>query len=440
MESTTVPIRKDNAWMKRFIPIWSAQIFSLLGSGIVQFAFVWWLTQKTGSAVILTTATLVALLPEVFLSPFAGALVDRWNRRWVMVIADGSIALVTLSLVVLFAMNRVEVWHIYIVLFLRSLGGIFHWPAMQASTTLMVPEEHYSRIAGINQAIRGTLNIVAAPLGALLMSLLQFYQVVAVDIVTAIIAITPLLFIHIPQPVRSDAGEVLTPKRLIADIGASLKYLRTWKGLLYLLLLAALINFLLAPTDALIPLLVTKHFAKGVWELSFLMSAVGVGTVAGGLLLGVWGGFKKRIVTSLIGVVGLGLGVFVLGMAPANAFVAGVIGCAVVGFMNPMANGPLQAILQSTVPPEMQGRVMGLISSICAAMIPLSMLVAAPVAEYLGIRTWFWAGGLLTILVGAAAFFVPAIMSLESNGKETLQKEPAELNVALLEGITDQGK
>src|SRR5512133_547984 len=124
MESTT-PIHKDNTWMKRFIPIWSAQIFSLLGSGIVQFAFVWWLTQKTGSAVVLTTAILVALLPDVFLSPFAGALVDRWNRRWVMIIADGSIALVTLSLVVLFAMNRVEVWHIYVVLFLRSVGGIF---------------------------------------------------------------------------------------------------------------------------------------------------------------------------------------------------------------------------------------------------------------------------------------------------------------------------
>ncbi|MEN6571347.1 MAG: MFS transporter [Anaerolineaceae bacterium] len=426
MEPNITESRKDNRWMKRFIPIWSAQVFSLLGSGVVQFAFVWWLTQKTGSAAVLTTATLVALLPEVLLSPFAGALVDRWNRRWVMIIADASIALVTLALVVLFALNRVEIWQIYVVLFLRSIGGIFHWPAMQASTTLMVPQEHYSRIAGINQAIRGALNIVAAPLGALLMTLLQFYQVVAVDVVTAAIAITPLLFIHIPQPVHEDAGSMLTPARLFKDIGEGFKFLKAWKGLLYLLLLAALLNFLLAPAGTLMPLLVTKHFGKGVWELSILESALGIGTVAGGLILGAWGGFKKRIVTSLTGVIGLGLGVAIMGLAPANAFIIGAVGCAFLGFMNPIANGPLQAIMQSTVPPEMQGRVMGVTTSVCTAMMPLSMAVAAPVAELLGIRTWFWAGGLLVMLAGGLGLFVPAIMTLESHKVHQPALEPGD--------------
>ncbi len=440
MEPTTTAIHKDNSWMRRFIPIWSAQIFSLLGSGIVQFAFVWWMTQKTGSAVILTTATLVAMLPEVFLSPFAGALVDRWNRRWVMVISDGAIAMVTVVLVVLFAMNKVEIWHIYVALFLRSAGGIFQWPAMQASTTLMVPEEHYARIAGLNQAIRGALNIVAAPLGALLMTLLQFYLVVAVDVVTAMIAITPLLFFHIPQPVRQDAGEILTPGRVLKDIGEGFRYLKTWKGLLYLMLLATLLNFMLAPAGTLMPLLVTQHFGKGVWELSLTESAIGIGTVIGGLLLGVWGGFKKRILTSLMGVIGLGFGVLIMGVAPAEYFVIGVVGCALLGIMNPIANGPLQAIMQKTVPPEMQGRIMGLTSSVATAMIPLSMLAATPVAQFLGIRTWFWAGGTLTILLAIIGIFIPEIMMIESHGKAkpavggsgNLQ---AELNLA-----TDQDK
>jgi len=163
MDSKVIETPSKKNWMSRFVPIWTGQIFSLLGSAVVQFALVWWLTQKTGSATVLTTATLVALLPEVLLAPFAGALVDRWNRRWVMVVSDASIAIITLTLVVLFALNKVEVWQIYGVLFLRSIGGIFHWPAMQASTTLMVPREHYSRIAGINQAVRGALNIIAAP-------------------------------------------------------------------------------------------------------------------------------------------------------------------------------------------------------------------------------------------------------------------------------------
>ena len=118
----------DQHWMRKFIPIWSAQIFSLLGSGLVEFALVWWITQKTGSAAMLTTATLVAVLPQVFLAPFAGALVDRWNRRKVMIFADGIIALLTLSLAILFAFDLVQVWHIFVVMFLRAIGGIFHWP------------------------------------------------------------------------------------------------------------------------------------------------------------------------------------------------------------------------------------------------------------------------------------------------------------------------
>ncbi len=410
---STMEQTKGTNWMRKFIPIWSAQIFSLLGSGLVQFALVWWITQKTGSAVLLTTATLVAVLPEVFLAPFAGALVDRWNRRKVMIFADAIIALFTLTLAILFAFNLVQVWHIFVVIALRSVGGIFHWPAMQASTSLMVPEQHFSRIAGINQALRGSLNIIAPPLGALLMTLLKFHLVIGIDVLTAIIAITPLLFIHIPQPVRSDTGEMLTPRILFRDMAGGFHYLKTWKGLLYLLLIAAVLNFLLGPAGTLSPLMVTQYFQKGVWELSLLDSIVGVGVVIGGLLLGVWGGFKSKIVTSLTGVVGLGFGVFLFGIIPANAFWVAVVAMGLLGFMNPIANGPLQAIMQSRVPAEMQGRVMGVTSSLCTAMMPLSMIIAAPVAEFLGLRVWYWLGGALVMVIGLIAFFIPAIRALE---------------------------
>lgn len=422
MENETKPA--ETQWMRKFIPIWSAQIFSLLGSGLVQFALVWWITQKTGSAALLATGTLVAVLPEVFLAPFAGALVDRWNRRKVMIFADAIIALFTLTLAILFAFDLVQVWHIFVVMFLRSVGGIFHWPAMQASTSLMVPEKHFSRIAGINQALRGSLNIIAPPLGALLMSVLKFYQVISVDVITAIIAITPLLFIHIPQPVRADAGEMITPRALLKDMGEGFRYMKTWKGLLYLMFIAAILNFLLAPAGTLSPLMVTQHFKAGVWELSLLESILGVGVVIGGLLLGVWGGFKSKIVTSLSGVVGLGFGVLLFGIAPANMFWLGVVGMGVLGFMNSMANGPLQAIMQSRVPAEMQGRVMGTTSSLCTAMMPLSMIIAAPVAEFLGLRVWYWLGGSLVMVIGFAALFIPSIRALEEG--------PSQISVAVV--------
>jgi MFS transporter, DHA3 family, macrolide efflux protein len=422
------PIVVEQKWMRKFMPIWSAQIFSLLGSGLVQFALVWWITQKTGSAAMLAMGTLVAVLPEVIIGPFAGALVDRWNRRYVMIVADGAIAFITLILAVLFAFNLVQIWHIFVVMFLRSLGGIFHWPAMSASTSLMVPEKHLSRIAGINQALRGSLTIIAPPLGALLMTVLQFYQVIAVDVVTAIIAITPLFFITIPQPVRADAGEMVTPKSVLRDVAAGFRYMKNWKGLLYLTFIAAVLNFLLGPAGTLSPLMVTQHFQKGVWELSMLDSAIGIGIVAGGLTLGVWGGFKSKITTSLVGVIGLGFGVFIFGIAPANMFWMGVAAMVFLGFTNPIANGPLQAIMQAKVAPEMQGRVMGTTSAICTAMMPLSMLVAAPVAELLGLRVWYWLGGALVMLIGFCAFLVPEVMALDH-----APKDPAAIPVPAVE-------
>ena len=135
---------KDNRWLRRFALLWGGQAMSLLGSRLVQFALVWHLTVQTGSTAVLATATLVALLPEVLLSPFAGALVDRWDRRKVMIFADGAVALTTVGLVLLFLTGAIQIWHIYAAMFLRGLGGAFHWPAMQASTSLMVPQKHLS--------------------------------------------------------------------------------------------------------------------------------------------------------------------------------------------------------------------------------------------------------------------------------------------------------
>jgi DHA3 family macrolide efflux protein-like MFS transporter len=157
--------------------------------------------------------------------------------------------------------------------------------------------------------------------------------------------------------------------------------------------------------------------------LSLLESMMGVGIVAGGLTLGIWGGFKNRVATSLLGVVGIGLGVLVFGLAPANLFWVGVAGTAFLGFMNPIANGPLQAIMQSKIEPEMQGRVMGLTNSLCTMMMPISLLIAAPVAELLGVRVWYWMGGALVMLIGGFAYLVPAINSLERS-KPSIQAAP----------------
>ena len=414
MKNPSQPIRRN--WAARFFAIWGGQAFSLFGSALVQFALVWYLTKQTGSATVLAGAMLVAMLPQIALGPFAGALVDRWNRRVIMMAADGGIALSTLVLVYLFASGQVEVWHIYAILMVRSLGGAFHFPAMQASTTLMVPEKHLTRISGANQTLNGAINIVAPPTGALLLEILPMQGVLGIDIVTALLAILPLAFLTIPQPARTEAtAEGGARTSFVWDVGQGLRYVAAWPGLLAILVMGTVINFLLTPTNALMPLLVTKHFGLGALEFGLMDSAFGFGVILGGLTLSAWGGFKRKVATSMMGIIGVGLGVTVVGLAPANAYPLAVAGMAFAGLMTPIINGPLMALIQSTVKPDMQGRVMALIMSAAGAMSPLSLMVAGPVSDLIGIRAWFWMGGLACLLMGIGAFFVPAIMNIERN-------------------------
>lgn len=404
-------------WKRRFFTIWIGQAFSILGSGLVQFALVWYLTESTGSATILATATFFAIIPEIVLGPFAGALVDRWNRKRVMIVADASIALATLGLGILFWTGVIQTWHIFVILFLRSLGGSFHFPAMQASTSLLVPQEQLSRVAGMNQTIRGLISIAAPALGAFLMGMMPIYFILALDVVTATIAITPLFFFHIPQPNRT-LIEPTTPRTVIKDVVEGLRYVKAWPGMLLLLGCAALINFLFTPVDSLMPLLVTKHFNGDAIQLGLLSSTFGVGAVIGGLVLSVWGGFKRKIYTTMLGLVGMGVGVIVMGAAPSSLFYMALAGAVVCGFMGPIVNGPIFAIVQSNVDPSVQGRVMALISTFCMAMMPIGTMIAGPVSDLLGIRVWYFIAGGGILLMGLSGFVIPSLRKLEDHKTE----------------------
>jgi MFS transporter, DHA3 family, macrolide efflux protein len=414
MENRSQPVAKK--WAGRFFTIWVGQAFSLFGSAIVQFALVWYLTQKTGSATILATATLVALLPQILLGPFAGTLVDRQNRRMIMIVADAGIALTTAVLIYLFTTHQIQIWQIYAAAMIRSLGGAFHQPAMTSSTSLMVPDQHLARIAGANQTLQGVINIFAPPLGALLLGVYSTQTVLSIDIVTAAIAILPLLFISIPQPPRQVKAEEVTQKNTyLDDLRAGFAYVIRWKGLLGLILLAMALNFFIVPAASLMPLIITKIFHGGAAQLGWTESLFGAGIIAGGITLSIWGGFKRRIITSFCGIAGIGLGTVFAGLVPANTFYLLLAAWFLVGFSQVFANGPLMAIMQSTVEPSMQGRVFSLLVAGATAMMPLSLLIAGPVSDRVGIRFWYIFGGCACILMVIAASFNSAIMNIENN-------------------------
>ena len=158
---------------------------------------------------------MVMMIPHIFLGPIAGALVDRWNRRRIMIVADSIIALLSALLAVLFWIDGLQIWHVYVIMFLRALGGAFHGPAMQASTSLMVPKDQLTRVGGMNQTLYGIMSIVTPPLGAFLMELLPLHTIMAIDVITAAFAIGPLFFIHIPQPERKAADTASSPSQTL---------------------------------------------------------------------------------------------------------------------------------------------------------------------------------------------------------------------------------
>ena len=404
----------NEKWAARFYTLWTGQALSLLGSQLVQFAIIWHLTQTTQSATTLSIASMMGLLPQVLLSPFIGTWVDRGNRRLILMFADGTVALVTLILAILFAMGSVQVWHIYLVLLIRAVAGGFHQSAFGASVVLLVPKDQLGRVQGFNQALYGGMSIISAPLGAFLLAVLPMQGILGIDISTALIAISIVFFTHIPQPERGENAA----STFWQDFAAGYRYIAAWRGLVIILILAMVINFFFSATEPLTPLLITKHFNGDASQLGLWMSLFSVGTLIGGLVLGVWGGFRRKIVTALFGLILMGALVFGIGIIPSNLFIVGLVINTAFGLIIPIVNGSIGATLQSSIKPDMQGRVFAFIQSAAMLVSPIALIIVGPLADRFGIQPWFVIAGISCTVMGVIGFFFPDVMEIEAASRE----------------------
>jgi DHA3 family macrolide efflux protein-like MFS transporter len=411
---------------ERFWLLWGSQAVSLAGSFAVQFAIIWWLTATTGSATVLATATMIGLLPQVLLGPFFGALVDRWNRKRIMLIADSVIAIASAWLAWMFYIDAATATHVFVVLGVRAVGAAIHGPAMLASTTLMVPEEHYVRVQGLNQALTNGSPLLAAPLGALLVSTLPMSAVMMVDVLTALIAVVPLVFVAIPQPDEDEKNDA--SQSIFADVAEGIRYLRDRKEQMYLIVGATFVNFCIVPAFALLPLLVLQEFNGGAYYLSVLQLIFGVGGVIGGSVLASWGGFERRVYTVILGFTLMGVGTLLIGVAPNSASWLPGVALFLVGTAAALINGAIMAILQARVAADYQGRLFTLLASIAGAITPFALLLAAPIAELFGIRFWYIAGGVACIAVAVMSAIIPAITKMEDVDTSVAAAKPSSVS------------
>lgn len=399
-----------NNWKKKFIIIWSGQLFSILSSSIAQFAIVLWISLETGSAEVLSLATIAALLPQVILGPFAGVFVDRWSRKWTMILADSFVALCSAVIALLFYLDVIEIWQIYLLLMLRSIGSAFHAPAMKSSIPLLAPEKELTRIASINQTIQALCNICGPVLGAALIVSTNMSVVMLLDVVGAAIACTSLLFVFIPNPEKT---ETETTNNVLRDMKDGFIAIRSNQGLKWVMVTEILITFFIMPVVALIPLMTLKNFSGTAYQVSLIELLFGSGALVGGILLGIWNPRVRKVVMINLSYVIVGVSIFITGMLPPSAFIIYAIMAVVQGISMPFYSGPFTALLQTQIEVSFLGRVFSLFDSISLLPSLLGLLATGFIADAIGIANVFVICGIAIVMTGILAFFIPSIMNLE---------------------------
>ena len=383
------------SWKQQFFTIYFGQAFSLFGSAAVQFAIIWWLTVQTESAITLTVASLAAFLPTLLIGPFAGVWIDRLNRRTVIMAADGLVALSSVVLGVMFMLIETPpVGFIYLILFVRGLGTTFHGPAIQAAIPLLVPPEMLTKAGGWGNLVNSITAMLGPVLGAALMGFLHMAGIMLVDILGAAFAIICMLFVKIPNIPRS--GE---KPRVIADLKDGLRAMRANRPLMAAIVPLALVNILYNPLVSLFPLLVKTRYMGGVWRTGIAEFIFAGGLMTSSVIIGVWGGMKKRFMMASLAIGVLGAGIILSGVLPAGGFAIFTVCCFFSGAGGAFINVPMLAYTQESIAPDMLGKVLSLLMAAMALAMPVGLLVAGPVSEALGVEKWFlWSGIALVII------------------------------------------
>lgn len=405
---------EKRSWKRTFFTIQSGQAISLITSSALQMALIFYLTEKTNSSMTLALATLVGFLPQGVLGLFIGGWIDRHSRKRIMIGADLFIAAVSALLAVISAFLDPPVWVVLAILFLRSIGSAFHTPSINAVTPLIVPTDKLAKCTGYIQSLQSVSSIVSPALGALLYAQCTLTEIIALDVVGAVIASIAVMLVKIPN---IDVANIPQSEGVLAGAKEAYRILAQQKGLLTLLWMGALYMFAYMPINALFPLISMNHFGGTTWHVAMSESVFAAGMLLGGIVLGVWGGFQRKTTTVLLSVAVMGIALLIAGVLPASGFIAFVVCCAIMGFSAPFY-GVQTAIYQEMVRPEYLGRVFSLSLSTMSLAMPLGLIAAGCFADMTGVETWFAISGIFIAGIAVVGAVLPSIKELYGGTKK----------------------
>ncbi|PKL00457.1 MAG: MFS transporter [Tenericutes bacterium HGW-Tenericutes-1] len=408
-------------WKRNIAFFITGQTISLIGSLLVQYAIMWYITLTTQSGVMMTISILCGFVPGLLLAPFAGVWADRFDRKKLIILADAFIAILTLITALVFLLGYREIWLLFVVSVFRSLGQAVHQPSVGAVYPQIVPQDKLMRVQGISSGIQSAMMVIAPIAGASLLTFASLEVIFSIDFFTAALAISSLLlFVTIPKPEKRPKGEKVD---YLLDMKMGLKYIKSHHFLIPFFTYIALVLFFVAPAAFLTPLQVVRRFGDEVWRLSAIEITFSAGMTVGGLIIAAWGGFKNRIVTMVFALSFLGLSTMLFGIVGNFWVYLGVM--VFMGLNLPFYNTPAIVMIQEKVEPEYMGRVMSVLGMINGAAMPLGMLVFGPLADYIAIEWLMVISGLVMLLIGLSILMNRGLMRAGESRKtiDTLKVE-----------------
>lgn len=389
---------KQLNWKNSISRFLAAQTISLFGSSIVQYAIVWYITLSTSSGKMLTISTLCGFLPQIVISLFAGVWIDRYDRKKMIMLSDAVIAAATLVLAMIFIAGHKNIWLLFAVLVIRSAGTGIQTPAVNSVIPQIVPKEGLMRINGINSTLASLMMFLSPAVSGVILSVAPFETTLLIDCVTAVIGVGITSTIYI-EPVQKKDIRINSN---IEEIRKGFLYLKENHYIKRLLSYQLIILFLISPSAFLTPLMVNRTFGNEVWRLTASEMTYSLGMILGGLLIASWGGFQKKMNTTLSAGAFYGILMIALGSVP--VFFLYLVCNALIGITSPCYNAPITVTIQERVPQEMHGRIFSFMQIATSCALPLGMAVFGPLADVVRVQTLLTGGGIFAAVISLAAW------------------------------------
>mgnify|MGYP002509738276 FL=1 len=392
-------------WKSHITRFLSAQTISLLGSLIVQYAIIWYITLTTSSGKMITLSTLCGFLPQILISFFAGVWIDRYNRKKIVIITDCLIAIATLILALSFLSGHKNIWLLFIVLAIRSAGTGVQTPAVNAMIPQIVPTGYLMKINGIHSTLSSIMMFVSPAISGAVLSIATLEETLFIDVLTALVGTG----ITATVPIASLKLEHSITKSHAAKIREGIAYLKHHNFIRNLLIYQLLILFLISASAFLTPLMVSRTFGTEIWRLTMSEMTYSLGMIIGGVIITSWGGFKKRLNTTLAA--GGFYGILMIGLGMAPAFVVYLICNMLIGVTSPCYNTPITVSIQENVEAELQGRIFSFMQITSSCALPLGMLFFGPLADITNIQNLFIISGSLVFGISTVVYILTRFQS-----------------------------